>query len=74
MDKPLAQKVQISDNPGVRPLKEALKNPERQIIQHALERAGWNRKKAAADLDINRTTLYNKMREYGLLKKEQEVR
>ncbi|MGD9015633.1 MAG: sigma-54 dependent transcriptional regulator [Candidatus Omnitrophota bacterium] len=48
-------------------LKEALKNPEREIIRCALEQANWNRKKAAENLGINRTTLYNKMKQYGLL-------
>jgi len=48
-------------------LKEVLKEPEKQIICKALEQAGWNRKKAAHLLNINRTTLYNKMKEYQLL-------
>jgi len=48
-------------------LKDCLKDPEKQIIKRALEQAGWNRKKAANLLDINRTTLYNKMKEYQLL-------
>ncbi len=49
------------------PLKEAIKEPEKAIIRKALEHVGWNRKKAAELLDINRTTLYNKMKEYGLM-------
>lgn len=68
---PGAAKALVCDNPGnsgMNSLKEALKNPEREIIEHTLEEAGWNRKKAAALLGINRTTLYNKMKEYGLLK------
>ena len=48
-------------------LKEHLKAPERQIILKALEESGWNRKKASEILDINRTTLYNKMKEHQLL-------
>ncbi len=48
-------------------LKEVLRDPEKKIIVHALEQAGWNRKKAAAILKINRTTLYNKMKQYHLL-------
>ncbi|MBN1587785.1 MAG: sigma-54-dependent Fis family transcriptional regulator [Candidatus Omnitrophica bacterium] len=49
-------------------LKDALKDPERKIILDALRRAGGNRKKAAVLLQINRTTLYNKMKELGLEK------
>jgi DNA-binding NtrC family response regulator len=70
MDRPLAVKAQISgNNTGVRSLREALKNPEKQVIQQVLEQVAGNRKKAAANLGINRTTLYNKMKKYGLLKK-----
>lgn len=48
-------------------LKEALRGSEREIIERTLEEYRGNRKKAAQKLGINRTTLYNKMREYGLL-------
>ncbi len=48
-------------------LKEVMKEPEKQIIKKVLDQVGWNRKKAASLLDINRTTLYNKMKEYQLL-------
>ncbi|HTL48457.1 MAG TPA: sigma-54 dependent transcriptional regulator [Verrucomicrobiae bacterium] len=54
-------------NQEVLSLKEVLKEPEKQIIKKALEQSGWNRKKAASLLNINRTTLYNKMKEYQLL-------
>jgi DNA-binding NtrC family response regulator len=52
---------------GFSSLKESLKEPERKIITPALEFTNWNRKKTATLLDINRTTLYNKMKEYNLL-------
>ena len=48
------------------PLAVALEGPEKKIIKQALARNGWNRNKAAAELDVNRTTLYKKMRKYGL--------
>jgi len=51
-----------------RSLKAALKKPERSIIERALQETQWNRKKAAAVLGINRTTLYNKMKEHQLLR------
>ncbi len=56
--------------PGTRtlmPLKKALEEPERELLVHALEAFGWNRQEAAKALDINRTTLYKKMRKYDLL-------
>src|SRR5262245_9873311 len=48
------------------PLAQALEVPERQIIEAALKRNNWNRQSTAAELDINRTTLYKKMRKYQL--------
>ncbi|MBV8781352.1 MAG: sigma-54-dependent Fis family transcriptional regulator [Phycisphaerae bacterium] len=48
------------------PLAAALETPERLIIQAALKRNNWNRNETAAELDINRTTLYKKMRKYRL--------
>jgi two-component system, NtrC family, response regulator AtoC len=48
------------------PLHVALEGPERQIIEAALKRNTWNRQATAAELDINRTTLYKKMRKYRL--------
>lgn len=55
---------------NLRPLKEALEEPEKQIILRALEALNWNRQETARVLDINRTTLYKKMKKYGLLIEE----
>jgi two-component system response regulator HydG len=52
---------------GILPLKEALEEPEKQLILQALEALNWNRQETARVLDINRTTLYKKMKKYGLL-------
>jgi two-component system, NtrC family, response regulator HydG len=52
---------------GVRPLKEALEEPEKRIIVQALQAFNWNRQETARVLDINRTTLYKKMKKYNLL-------
>lgn len=52
---------------SILPLKEALEGPERQLILDALEALNWNRQETARVLDINRTTLYKKMKKYGLL-------
>jgi len=50
-------------------LKEALKEPEMELISKALEKVSGNRNEAAKALGINRTTLYKKMCKYGLFKK-----
>jgi DNA-binding NtrC family response regulator len=47
-------------------LKKALSAPEKQIIIDALEAHGWNRQNTARFLGINRTTLYKKMKKYGI--------
>ena len=52
---------------GILRLKEALEGPERQLILEALEALNWNRQETARALDINRTTLYKKMKKYGVL-------
>lgn len=48
-------------------LKEALKISEVAIIKDALNQCRGNRKKVSELLGINRTTLYNKMKEFKML-------
>ncbi len=48
------------------PLRQALEDPEKRIIEAALRANNWNRQSTADALDINRTTLYKKMKHYGL--------
>jgi DNA-binding NtrC family response regulator len=55
----------VPSNAG-RTLKEALEGPERQIILDTLQQHNWNRNETAAQLGINRTTLYKKMKKLGL--------
>jgi len=47
-------------------LKEALAGPEKDVIRKALEANHWNRQETAKALQINRTTLFKKMKHYGL--------
>jgi DNA-binding NtrC family response regulator len=47
-------------------LREALEEPERQIILDSLRQHQWNRAATADALEINRTTLYKKMKRLGL--------
>ncbi len=58
--------VWIPAGSEIRPLRLALEEPEKQIILAALEANDWNRQKTAEALDINRTTLYKKIKHYGL--------
>jgi two-component system response regulator HydG len=51
---------------GIRPLAQALDEPEKRIIIQALRAFDWSRQKTAQALDINRTTLYKKMQKYHL--------
>ena len=48
------------------PLEEALKEPEKRILLRALDANAWNRQRTADQLQINRTTLYKKLKAYGL--------
>ncbi len=48
-------------------LKDALKEPEMVYILKVMKEVGWNKKKAARKLGVNRTTLYNKLKKYNLL-------
>jgi len=48
-------------------LQEALSEPEKQIIAAALRANDGNRRATAAQLGINRTTLYKKMKKYQLM-------
>ncbi|MEZ6087865.1 MAG: sigma-54 dependent transcriptional regulator [Pirellulaceae bacterium] len=47
-------------------LREALEEPERQIILQSLRHHHWNRAATADTLGVNRTTLYKKMKRLGL--------
>ncbi len=48
------------------PLKNAVMEAEKESIIKAIEDAGYNKSKAAKNLKIDRKTLYNKIREYGI--------
>ena len=52
---------------GAVSLKDALKEPEKVYILQVMEEMGWNKKRAAKKLGVNRTTLYNKLKKYNLL-------
>ncbi len=51
---------------GTMKLKQAIGEPEKQLIRQALDAHQWNRQQTAKALGINRTTLYKKMKRHGL--------
>jgi DNA-binding NtrC family response regulator len=48
-------------------LADSRERTEHLLIAQALERNGWNRLRAAAELGISRMTLYKKLHKYGLM-------
>jgi len=46
-----------------------LSENERVFLENALSRNAWNKKKTAQELGIGRSTLYSKLRRYGLDKR-----
>jgi two-component system response regulator HydG len=56
-----------------RPLREAMHEPERQWIMRALNVSGWNKRHAASELGISRSTLYKKMKKFDLDQLEPRV-
>lgn len=48
-------------------LRDALREPEKVYILKVLKEVGGNKKRAAAKLGVNRTTLYNKLRRYNII-------
>ena len=54
-------------------LKDAMSEPEKNIIRQALEANHWNRQETAKALQINRTTLFKKMKRYGLYTEAEQL-
>ncbi len=46
----------------------SLEEAEKELIKKALELNNWNRNAVASAIGINRTTLYSKMKKYGIIK------
>jgi DNA-binding NtrC family response regulator len=58
--------VAMPSTAPLRPLKETMEELEREVLARVLRALGGSRRDAARVLEINRTTLYLKMRKYGL--------
>ena len=65
-DTVMADALEFDEIPLAADVSLALDDMERKQIIHALEQAKGNRTLAAALLGIGRTTLYNKMKAYGI--------
>lgn len=65
-----ADTLEFDEMPSAADASLALDDMEKKQIVHALEQARGNRTLAAALLGIGRTTLYNKIRMYGIKYKE----
>ena len=58
---------QVAQYKAFASLKDVLKEPEKVHILKVLKEVGGNKKKAASKLGVNRTTLYNKLRQYEIV-------
>jgi two-component system response regulator HydG len=54
-------------------LKESLAEPEKNLIRKALQANHWNRQETAKTLQINRTTLFKKMKQYSLYAEAEQL-
>ncbi|HLF82877.1 MAG TPA: sigma-54 dependent transcriptional regulator [Blastocatellia bacterium] len=57
--------LQVNDSRGVATNGKSLSDVERQHVKNVLEETGWNVYQAARLLEIDRVTLYNKIKKYG---------
>ena len=70
-DTVMADTLEFDEMPSSADASLALSDMEKvRILLHALEQSGGNRKLAAGLLGIGRTTLYGKMKQYGIKYKE----
>ena len=62
--------LQVSDSKGKATNGKSLSDVERQHVKKVLEETGWNVFQAARLLEIDRVTLYNKIKKYGFKRVE----
>ena len=66
--KDLPQYLVLEPSAARNPL--TLEDHERSLVQQALEESNWNKHQAAKRLNITRSTLYGKIKRYGLEKRD----
>lgn len=62
----VASRENSNKDTNAHPLKNFTQEAEREIIIQAIEDAGYNKSRAAKNLQIDRKTLYNKIKQYGI--------
>ena len=62
----LPQQIRNPQPQGAAPALQSLPGVERRHILETLERVGWNRKRAAEVLEISTTTLWRRLKEFGI--------
>jgi two-component system response regulator HydG len=68
LPKDLPHYLALEPATGINPV--TLEDHERNLIKRALEESNWNKHQAAKRLNITRSTLYGKIKRYGLEKAE----
>jgi two-component system response regulator HydG len=64
-DPPLSGATILAEK-NLQTLKNVASDAEKELIIKAIEDAGYNKSKAAKNLQIDRKTLYNKIKQYGI--------
>ncbi|ADO70975.1 sigma-54-dependent Fis family transcriptional regulator [Stigmatella aurantiaca] len=64
--------LSLTELPPGTTLDQMMTRLERQIIEHALRRHGGNREKVAKELSVARSTLFKRLKDWGLTKEEHE--
>ncbi|WP_257458652.1 sigma 54-interacting transcriptional regulator [Archangium lipolyticum] len=65
--------VSVPELPPGMTLEQMLLKLERQIVEAALRRYGNNRERVARELGVARSTLFKRLKEWGLTKQEEEA-
>lgn len=63
---PIMEKYEVNDNKSIS-FYELQERNEKEILIHALEKNGYNRKETAKALGIDRSTLWRRMKKYNIL-------
>jgi transcriptional regulator with PAS, ATPase and Fis domain len=67
----LAAETVVHADPEIRHLAETMRGYEKQVILTALNQNRWHRQKVSQLLQVDRKTLFNKMRQHGLIEPKQ---
>jgi DNA-binding NtrC family response regulator len=65
--------IPVETNPGGERLSDIRKKQEKEAIESNLIASGWNYEKTAEELGIARSTLFSKLKEYGINRKNHNL-